>query len=99
MSSWQNFYAGVPQGLFLGQRLFLIYISGLPDGLTSMCKIFADDTSLFSKVIDKKDSNSQPNSDLAKISKWALQWKISFNPDPNKQAIEVRFSNKRDKEN
>ena len=99
MSSWQNFYAGVPQGLFLGQRLFLIYISGLPDGLTSMCKIFADDTSLFSKVIDKKDSNSQLNSDLAKISKWALQWKISFNPDPNKQAIEVRFSNKRDKEN
>ena len=99
MSSWQNFYAGVPQGLFLGQRLFLIYISGLPDGLTSMCKIFADDTSLFSKVIDKKDSNSQLNSDLAKISKWALQWKISFNPDPNKQATEVRFSNKRDKEN
>ena len=25
--------------------------------------------------------------------------KMSFNPDPNKQAIEVRFSNKRDKEN
>ena len=24
---------------------------------------------------------------------------MSFNPDPNKQAIEVRFSNKRDKEN
>ena len=62
-------------------------------------KDFADGTSLFSKVIDKKDSNSQLNSDLAKISKWALQWKISFNPDPNKQAIEVRFSNKRDKEN
>ena len=24
---------------------------------------------------------------------------MSFNPDPNKQAIEVCFSNKRDKEN
>ena len=24
---------------------------------------------------------------------------MSVNPDPNKQAIEVRFSNKRDKEN
>ena len=29
----------------------------------------------------------------------SFQWKMSFNPDPNKQAIEVSFSNKRDKEN
>ena len=64
-----------------------------------MCKIFEDGTSLFSKVIDKSKSNSQLNSDLVKISKWAFQWKISFNPDPNKQAIEVCFSNKRDNEN
>ena len=64
-----------------------------------MCKIFADDTSLFLKVIDKNNSNSQLNSDLAKISKWAFQQKKSFNPDPNKQATEVCVSNKRDKEN
>ena len=79
--------------------LFSIYINDLPDGLTSMCKIFADDTSLFSKVIDKNNSNSQLNSDLAKLSKWAFQWKMSFNPDPNKQAMKVHFSNKRNKEN
>ena len=90
---------GVPQGSALGPLLFLIYINDLPDELTSMCKIFADDTSLFSTVIDKNNSNSQLNSDLAKISKWAFQWKMSFNPDSNKQAIEVRFSNKRDKGN
>ena len=82
-----------------GPLLFLIYINDLPDGLTSLCKIFPDDTSLFSKVIDKNNPNSQLNSDLAKISKWAFQWKISFSTDPNKQAIEVRFSNKRNKEN
>ena len=64
-----------------------------------MCKIFADDTSLFSKVNGKRDSNSQLNSHLGKISKWDFQWKISFNPDPNKQAIEVCFSNKLDKGN
>ena len=64
-----------------------------------MCKIFADDTFLFSKVNDENNSNSQLNSDLAKISKWAFQWKMSFNPDPKKQAIEVYFSNKRDKGN
>ena len=39
------------------------------------------------------------NSGLAKISKWTFQWKGSINSDPNKQAIEFRFSNKRDKEN
>ena len=39
------------------------------------------------------------HSDLAKISKWAFQWNMSFNPDPNKQAIELSFSNKLDKGN
>ena len=41
----------------------------------------------------------QLNSDLAKISKWVFQWKMSFKPDPDKQAVEVRFSNKCNKEN
>ena len=99
ITSWQNIYAGVPQGSVLRPLLFLIYINDLPDGLTSMCTIFADDTSLFSKVIDKNNLNPQLNSDLVKISKWAFQWKVSFNHDPNKQAIEVLFSNKHDKEN
>ena len=31
------------------------------------------------------------------ITKWASQWKMLFNPDPVKQAIEVCFSNKQDK--
>ena len=68
-SSWQNIYAGVPQGSVLGQLLFLIYINY---ELTSMCKIFADDTSLFQKVIDKNSLNLNSISDLAKISTWAL---------------------------
>ena len=99
LSSWQNIYAGLLQGSVLWTLLPLIYVNELPDGLTSMCNIFADGTSLFSKVIDKNNSNSQLNYNLAKISKWVFQWKMSFNPDPNKQATEVCFSNKRGKEN
>ena len=35
------------------------------------------------------------NRDLLLINKWAFQWKMSFNPDPNKQAAEVIFSHKK----
>ena len=34
------------------------------------------------------------NSDLMKISDWAFQWKMRFNPDPKKLAQEVIVSRK-----
>ena len=34
------------------------------------------------------------NNDLAKLSHWAQQWKMSFNPDCSKQAREVIFRRK-----
>ena len=34
------------------------------------------------------------NHDLEKINKWAYRWKMAFNPEPNKQAVEVLFSPK-----
>ena len=37
---------------------------------------------------------SDINKDLKLISNWAFQWKMSFNPDPSKQAQEVTFSRK-----
>ena len=43
-SEWRKVMSGIPQGS--GQILFLIYINDLLDGIDSLCKIFADDTSL-----------------------------------------------------
>ena len=83
-SSWTNVKAGVPQGSILGLLLFLIYINDLADGLSSNIKLFADDTSLFSVIHDSGITTLELN--LSRIKQWAFQWKLSFNPDPNKQA-------------
>ena len=93
-SEWRKLISGVPQGSVLGPLLFLIYINDLPDGKTLICQIFADDASLFSKVQDINRSANELNCDLEKVSNWAYQWKMQFNPDPNKQANEVIFSRK-----
>ena len=98
-SSWADVKAGVPQGSILGPLLFLIYINDLPNGLNSNAKLFADDTSLFSVVHNITDSANLLNSDLSKINEWALQWKMSFNPDPTKQAQEIIFSRKTSQRN
>ena len=98
-SPWKNILAGVLQGSVLGPILFLIYINDLPDGIKSICKIFADDTSLFSKIKDKNCSTVELNNDLKIISDLTLQWKMLFSADPNKQAVEIIFSRKHEKDN
>ena len=66
----------------------------MPNGLNSNAKLFADDVSLFSVVHNITDSANLLNSNLSKINKWALPYKMSFNPDSTKQAQEITFSRK-----
>ena len=40
------------------------------------------------------ESKKKLKLNLEKTSEWVFQWKIHFNPDPNKQANEVIFSRK-----
>ena len=46
------------------------------------------------KIVDGNSTN-ELNNDLKNISDWAWQWKMVFNPDISKQALEIIFSMKR----
>ena len=67
-SSWTNNYAGVSQGSVPGPLQFLLYIKNLSDGLKRDCKLFADDTSLFSVIHGIITLAGDPNGYLEKIS-------------------------------
>ena len=43
-SSWKKILAGAPRKSVLGPLLFLTYINDLPHDISSICKMFADDT-------------------------------------------------------
>ena len=89
-SLWELVKSGVPQESVLGPLFFLICINDLTDNLESNCKISADDTSLFYKVLDKHVSPATLNKEL--INNQAFQWRIKFNPDQNEQAKETYIS-------
>ena len=86
VSTWANTTAGVPQASIIGSLLFSIYINNLPEGLSTNAKLFADDTSLFSVIDDSQFTANDLNKDLEMIHSWAFQWKMDFNPNPNKKA-------------
>ena len=52
-------------------------------------KLFADDTSLFTVVYDTHRAAEDLNNDLRSIEGRAFKLRISFNPDPMKQAVEI----------
>ena len=96
-SVWGDIPAGVPQGSILGPLFFLVYINDLTENLKCNVKLFADDTSLFTVVQNPNTAANDMNHDLEAIKQWAQHWRMSFNPDPQKQAVEIIFSRKETK--
>ena len=96
-SNWRGINAGVPQGSVLGPLLFLVYINDLTDNISSQMRLFADDSSLFTRVEGVDQTQEKLIKDLQSVTNWAHQWKMVFNPDITKQAIEVIFSVKKKK--
>ena len=74
--------------------MFLIYINDSSNELSSNPRLFAGGTSQFLVIRDTSLSANTLNNDLLNSNNSAYQWKVSFNPDPPKEAQEVIFSRK-----
>ena len=72
-----NVLSGIPQGSILGPVLFTIFINDLPDWVNSNCKIFADDTKLYSESA----KCLQLQNDINELQKWSAKWNLFFNAD------------------
>ena len=94
-SDWGDISAGVSQGSILGPFFFLVYITDLTADLKCNFKLFADDTSLFTVFREPNIAANDMDHDLKLISQWAHDWRVPFNPDPQKQAVELILSRKR----
>ena len=65
----------------------IAHINNHNNDISSTGKHFADNPSL-SSVVGNVDVNKvYSNNDLEKISRWAFQWKMSFNPDIARQIM------------
>ena len=73
----------------------MIYIIDLEEGIKSEIKFFAGNASLLSIVRNPKTTVDNLNHHLNLINQWAFQWKMNFNSDPDKQAVQLIFSRKR----
>ena len=83
--------------LYIGTTVALNLINDLAENLSSNPRLFPDNASLFSVVRDQNTSAIEINDGLKKLETWAHHWKMSFSPDPFKQAQEVIYSGKRNK--
>ena len=72
--------SGVPQGSVLGPCLFLLYINDLPDRVSSVSRLFADDTLLHRLIASIKDRQTLQQ-DLKELEKWEEEWDMSFHPN------------------
>ena len=67
--------------------LFLVFINDIADGMTGICRLFADDTSIGHIANDKDSLQIMVNLDLACLNDWSNHWLVKFNQ--NKTEIMV----------
>ena len=60
--------------------LFLLYINDFPDTIDSQVRLFADDTVLYRTIKSDTDHHTRLQTDLDKLTEWAMAWDMQFHP-------------------
>ena len=76
--------SGVPQGSVLGPALFLIFVADVADIIQNFISLYADDSKLFSYILDSHDNQHTQVSiqeDINTLCHWSDRMQMSFNVD------------------
>ena len=84
----------MPQGSILGPLLFLLCINDIVKDIGSNNRLFADDTSVYIIVDDPVAVAELLDLDLDKITKWAEEWLVKFNPNKTESLLISRKINR-----
>ena len=69
--------SGIPQGSMLGPTLFVVFINDMPDVITSISKMFADDAKVF-RQIETSAATVTLQNDLNHLTDGSLKWQMNF---------------------
>ena len=78
LSNWEDVLSGIPQDSVLGPTLFVVFINDMPDVITSLSKMFADDAKVFRQIETSADTVTLQN-DLDHLTDWSIKWQMNFN--------------------
>ena len=77
-SGEEDVESSVLQGSVLGRILFTIFIDDLDEEILAWIRKFADDTKM-AQIVEDEEGAKGMQSDLEKLEKWAVKWKMKYN--------------------
>ena len=79
-SQWGNITTGVPQGSILGPLLFSLFVNDIPASVSNcVCRLYADDTILYTSGDSISDLNQLLQEDLNSINDWMKSNRLKLN--------------------